>query len=138
MDNNLTEKVIKIINSSIEIAKENYSSEVDVPHVLKAMYDDDDSMLKNVLYKIESNPKVFIETVEGFISSKAKSSNVDNVYLSTDVNNLMHNAESYRKIFEDKFTSVEHLILALFDTKHSIINKLLSIPNFNKKRVEKW
>ena len=137
MDNNLTEKVIKIINSSIEIAKENYSSEVDVPHVLKAMYDDDDSMLKNVLYKIESNPKVFIETVEGFISSKAKSSNVDNVYLSTDVNNLMHNAESYRKIFEDKFTSVEHLILALFDTKHSIINKLLSIPNFNKKRVEK-
>ena len=137
MDNNLTEKVIKIINSSIEIAKDNYSSEVDVPHVLKAMYDDDDSMLKNVLYKIESNPKVFIETVEGFISSKAKSSNVDNVYLSTDVNNLMHNAESYRKIFEDKFTSVEHLILALFDTKHSIINKLLNIPNFNKKRVEK-
>lgn len=137
MENNLTEKVIKIINSSVEIAKDAFSSEVDVPHLIKAMFDDEDSMLKNVLYKVNTNVKVFNETVETFINSKAKSNNVDNTYLSTDVNNLIHNADSYRKSMGDKFISVEHLILAIFDTKHTILNKLLNIPNFTKKNVER-
>ena len=47
--NNMTEKVVKIITASQEIAKSYYSSEIDVPHVIKAMLNDEYSMLKNVL-----------------------------------------------------------------------------------------
>ncbi|MDD6302837.1 MAG: ATP-dependent chaperone ClpB [Bacillales bacterium] len=137
MEDKFTEKVISIINRSQEIAKENFSCEIDVPHVIKAMLDDEDSMLKNILYKVECDAKLFIETVEGFIKAKAKSSNVDNIYVSVDVNNLLSNADKYRKQYGDQFVSVEHLILAIFDTKHSIINKLLNINNFNKNKIEK-
>ena len=136
MENNYTEKVVKIINSSSEIAKDNFSCEIDVPHVIKAMLDDTDSMLKNILGKIQAPVDLFKDTVEGFIKSKAKSQNVDNIYISTDFNNMLHNADNYRKAYGDKFISVEHLILAIFDSKHSIVNKLLQIPNFNKKKVE--
>ena len=136
MENNMTEKVIGIINKSSQIAKDAYSQEIDVPHVLKAMLDDSSSMLKNILGKINVNVPTFTSTVDGFINSKVKSNNVDNQYLSVDVSNLLKNAEKYEKSYGDSFVSVEHLILAIFDSKHSIINKLLNIPNFNKKNVE--
>ena len=136
MENKMTEKVMSILSSSQEIAKDNFSCEIDVPHVLKALLDDQDSMLKNILRKINSNINLFKETVEGFINSKAKSQNVDNMYISTDVNNLLKNADNYKKSFEDSFVSVEHLILAVFDTRHSILNKLLGISNFTKKNVK--
>ena len=136
MENNMTEKVMKIISSSQEIAKDNFSNEIDVPHVIKSLLDDQDSMLVNILTKIESNKDMFKETVETFINSKYKSQNVDKVYFSNDVLNLINNAKKYMESFEDKFISVEHLILAIFDTRHSIIRKLLNIPNFTKNKVE--
>ncbi len=137
MDNNITEKVASIINNAQEIAKDNFSCEIDVPHLIKALLDDQDSMLKNILRKINVNTNLFLDTVNGFVSSKAKSNNIDNMYFSTDMNNLLRNAESYKKQYQDSFLSVEHLILSIFDTRHSIINKLLNIVNFTKNNVKK-
>ena len=137
MENNMTEKVLSILSRSQEIAKENFSCEIDIPHLVKAMLDDQDSMLKNILRKINCNVNLFSDTVEGFISSKAKSQSIDNMYISTDLNNLLKNAESYKKAYQDSFISVEHLILAIFDTKHSLLNKLLNISNFTKANVKK-
>ena len=134
--NNMTEKVVKIITASQEIAKSYYSSEIDVPHVIKAMLTDENSMLKNVLAKISCPISLVEQTIDGFNEKKSKSSNIDNVYVSVDVSNLIKNAEKYKKIYEDKFISVEHLILAIFDTRHTVLNQLLKVPNFDKKKVE--
>ena len=134
--NNMTEKVVKIIAASQEIAKSYYSSEIDVPHVIKAMLTDENSMLKNVLAKISCSISLVEQTIDEFNEKKAKSSNIDNVYISVDVSNLIKNAEKYKKIYQDKFISVEHLILAIFDTRHTVLNKLLKVPNFDKKKVE--
>ena len=134
--NNMTEKVVKIITASQEIAKSYYSSEIDVPHVIKAMLTDENSMLKNILAKISCSISLVEQTIDGFNEKKSKSSNIDNVYVSVDVSNLFKNAEKYKKIYEDKFISVEHLILAIFDTRHTVLNQLLKVPNFDKKKVE--
>lgn len=134
--NNVTEKVVKIITTSQEIAKNYYSSEIDVPHIIKAMLTDENSMLKNVLAKISCSISLVEQTIDGFNEKKAKSSNIDNIYVSVDVSNLIKNAEKYKKIYEDKFISVEHLILAIFDTRHTVLNELLKVPNFDKKKVE--
>ena len=134
--NNMTEKVVKIITASQEIAKSYYSSEIDVPHVIKAMLTDENSMLKNVLAKISCSISLVEQTIDEFNEKKAKSSNIDNIYVSVDVSNLIKNAEKYKKIYEDKFISVEHLILAIFDTRHTVLNQLLKVPNFDKKKVE--
>ena len=137
MENNMTEKVMGVISKSQEIAKDNFSQEIDVPHLIKALLDDEDSMLKNILRKTNVSINLFQETVEGFISSKVKSQSIDNMYISNDFNNLLKNAEHYMKGYGDSFLSVEHLILAIFDTRHSILNKLLAINNFEKNKVKK-
>ena len=54
MENKFTEKVIFSINRSVEIAKEMSSPDVDVPHLLKAIYEADDSLLINILKRLNS------------------------------------------------------------------------------------
>ena len=44
MENNMTEKVITLINQAGTIARDHQSQEIDVPHLLKAMIDDPESM----------------------------------------------------------------------------------------------
>ncbi len=137
MENQFTEKAMSVLSSAQEKAKENFSCEIDVPHLIAAMLSDPDSMLKNVLRKIGADASLFNETVEGFIQSKAKSQSIDNMYLSNDLNQLLSNADRYKKAYSDSFISVEHLILAIFDTRHSILNKLTAIRNFEKGKVKK-
>ena len=48
---NVTEKVALAINNAVNIAKENNSPDVDVPHLLKALLDDNDSLFKNICLK---------------------------------------------------------------------------------------
>ncbi len=133
----MTEKVISIINSSQDIAKENSHQDVDVIHVIKAMYNDEDSMLKNVLKKINVDGSSFINEVDNALNSKAKISSNGNMYMSNDLDSLIREADKIRKSMDDSFISVEHLILALFDNTSSVVRKLKNIPNFTKANVKK-
>ena len=131
MDDRITEKVALITSKAMEIAKDHHSPDVDVPHLLKALIDDSDSMFKNICLKQNISLNAVSNIVEQFISNKVKS-NSDNVYPSTDFNFLINNAEKYKREYQDTYLSVEHIILSLFDNKHIIVKKLLEIQNFNK------
>lgn len=128
----MTEKVIGIINKAGTIANEASSQEIDVSHLLKALYLDSDSMLVNIMKKVNVNIKTVAQIIDSSIDSKVKSNNVSEPYLSTDLKNLLNNAQKYMKEFKDTYLSVEHLILAIFDTKHSILNQLKTVNNFTK------
>ena len=131
MDDRITEKVALFTYKAMEIPKDHQSPDVDVPHLLKALIDDSDSMFKNICLKQNISLNAVSNIVEQFISNKVKS-NSDNVYPSTDFNFLINNAEKYKREYQDTYLSVEHIILSLFDNKHIIVKKLLEIQNFNK------
>lgn len=136
MADNMTEKVISLLNSAIGIASDNSSQEVDVPHLLKAMLDDSDSMLKNIFRKENISFKDVQKVVDDAIRSKVKMSSTLNPYFSTDMNKLLQDGDRIRKEMDDKYVSVEHLILALFDNRHSILRALNNINNFSKAHVQ--
>lgn len=135
MDEKMTEKVIKIINSANEISKTHQNSEIDIPQILLAMYQDNDSMLLNILEKIGVNKNEVLAIINDYVNNSVSTSNANNVYLSSNCSSLLGDGEKYKKQFNDEYLSVEHLILALFDNKHSIINKLKKLNNFTKANV---
>ena len=51
MNDKITEKVALSINKAMSIAKDNQSPDVDVPHLLRALYDDEGSLFCNILQK---------------------------------------------------------------------------------------
>lgn len=136
-DQKYTNKVIEVINNSTAIAKKNDQPSVDVPHLLRALFDISDSFYVNVLTKAGVNTKNVSQTIDGFINQISKTSSSEEPFPSVDFKNLIFNATKYEESMQDEYLSVEHLILAQFDSKHSIISKLCELENYNKKAFTK-
>ena len=136
-DQKYTNKVIEVINNATAIAKKNDQPSVDVPHLLRALFDISDSFYVNVLTKAGVNTKNVSQTIDGFINQISKTSSSEEPFPSVDFKNLLFNATKYEESMQDEYLSVEHLILAQFDSKHSIISKLCELENYNKKAFAK-
>lgn len=136
MDDKITEKVAAAINRAVEIAKAYQSPDVDVPHAMKALIEDDDSMLTNICMKQNINVRHVRDIIEDALRAKVKTSSSADPYPSVDFNFLMNNAVKYRTEFKDSYLSVEHVLLSLFDNKHSLIGALKKVPNFTKQNFK--
>ena len=137
MDDKMTEKVIKLINVSSDVARTHQNNEIDVPQFLLALYEDSDSMLLNIMSKVNVNKQSVKDIIDDYINHSVSSSNVTNPYLSNNMSSLLNDADGYKKRFGDEYLSVEHIILALFDNKHSIVSKLKKVINFDKDKFMK-
>ena len=127
-----TQKVIEVINSATDIAKSNQNPSVDVPHLLRALFDSESSFYVKVLNRLNIDTKLVSQTIDGFINSISKSNGQDEVYPSTDFKNIIFNGTKYQKEFQDDYLSVEHLLLGQFDSKNSLVKKLMEIPSYDK------
>ena len=137
MDDKMTEKVIKLINVASDVARTHQNNEIDVPQFLLALYEDSDSMLLNIMSKVNVNRQSVKDIIDDYVNHSVSSSNVTNPYLSNNMSSLLNDADGYKKRFGDEYLSVEHIILALFDNKHSIVSKLKKVINFDKDKFMK-
>ncbi len=136
MDAQMTEKVTLVLNSSCEIALDNSSQEVDVPHLLKALLNDSESMLKNILRKENVSLKNVEDIIDDEINKKIKVSSTSNPYFSNEMNQLLVKAKKIKNDYKDTYLSIEHLILALFDNNHRVVKRLLGVKGFNKENFQ--
>lgn len=136
MTDKITEKLALSINRSLEIAKENQSPDCDVPHLLLSLLEQNDSLFINILNKLNINIETIKNIIIDSIKSKVKTNSSSDPYPTTDFNYLLNNGEKYMKEYGDSYLSIEHILLSLFDNKHSIIRKLSNINNFTKRNFE--
>lgn len=127
-----TTKVIEAINKANDITKENKLPSLDVPQLLRALYDQEDSFYVNILKRADIDPKLVSQEIDRFIHNSVKTTSTSEPDTSSDVKNMLYTATKYEKQFEDEYMSVEHLLLSQFDCKHSIITNLKKIQNYAK------
>lgn len=132
-----TRKVIDAIQRGMSIAKDNNAPSFDVPHLLRALYDQEDSFLLKILKKNDIDFKEVSQLIDSAIHQIVKSTSNRDPESSVDINNLLYNATKIQKDMEDEYMSVEHLLLAQFDSKHSILTKLKQIRGYDKETFKK-
>lgn len=127
-----TTKVIEAINSANQITKDNRLPSLDVPALLRALYDQEDSFYVNILKHLEIDPKSVSQAIDDYLHNAVKTTSTDEPDSSSDVKNIFYNATKIESDMGDSYLSVEHLLLAQFSCRHSLILKLEDIPNYNK------
>jgi ATP-dependent Clp protease ATP-binding subunit ClpB len=134
-----TTRVIDAINKGLAIAKDNHLPSFDVPELLRALYDQEDGMYVNVLKRLNIDVKKVSQMIDEYIHSSVKTTaNEEDIDSSSDVKNILYNATKYQKKMSDDYMSVEHLLLAQFDCRHSLILKLTgNIEGYTKENFEK-
>ncbi len=128
-----TQKVISVLNKANDIAKERRHPSVDVPHLMRALFDSESSFYVKVLERLHIDPKIVSQTIDGFLGQINTTDSNEDPYMSTDLKSLIYNATKVEKDFGDDFLSVEHLLIAQFSSSNSLIKKLEEIASYDEK-----
>ncbi len=130
-----TQKSLEAIQNAQNIAVENQNAQVEQEHVLLALLEQDNSLIKELFKKMEI-PESFEEKVRNKIANKPKVTGGarpnDGIYVSQDVDIMFAKAENIAKEMKDEYVSVEHIMLSMFDNANREVKELFGKFNINK------
>ena len=108
-----TLKTQEAFSAAIDQAKDLSNPELTPDHVLGAMMRQEGTIVPAVLAKLGQAPLMVRNRADEAIQKLPKAYGGAEPRMSKELNNVVENAESYRKDLRDDFLSVEHLLLAM-------------------------
>ena len=136
MTDKLTEKVSLALSKAVELASAYRSPSIDVPHLMKALIDDNESLYLNILSKINVDIDKVTSIIDRYLQNNVQTNSQGQKNMSNDLSTLLNDADDYRKRYQDTYLSVEHLLLASFKNRHSLIQDLKKVTNYTLKNFE--
>lgn len=124
----LTQKSQEAVLQAQNTALNNSNQEIDSIHLLKALLEQDNGIIPKILSLMNINVSSLISDVDDMVNKlpKVSGSSISNVYASRKLSELLSNAQNESKNFGDEYVSVEHLFLAMFKEKGTIISDIFS------------
>lgn len=122
----MTKSLIEGINQGNFIAGEYANSLLDPEHLLLGLIEDDKCFCVEIIEKAGLSLEELRQELKDLISRKPKVTGSGQVYLSTKTNNLLLRAEKIAQSMKDEYISVEHILMALFDTQSHAKDLLLA------------
>ncbi|MCL6461696.1 MAG: ATP-dependent chaperone ClpB [Flavobacterium micromati] len=114
--NKFTIKSQEAIQLSQQLAQSHGQQQIENEHIFKAIFEVDENVAPFILKKLNVNVPLFIQILDSTIQSFPKVSGGE-LMLSRTANTTLNEAEIIAKKMNDEFVSIEHLILAIFDSK---------------------
>lgn len=112
------------IQSAIELAERNQHQQVEPEHLLEAMLDQPEGIVRPVLGKLAVNLQVVLNEVQAAISRFPKVKGGQQ-YFSPRLSQIFSAAQKQADSMQDEFISTEHLLLAIVEEKDGESGKLL-------------
>ena len=132
--NNFTIKVQEVLEKAFNIAQAEGNQAVETGHLLKALLTEEQSISRYILQKHNVSENALTPIVDSIIKSYARVSGGD-LYLSSNLNALLNNAQQAATKNGDQFVSVEHVWVAFFSVNDQV-TKLLQDQGLSRKSVE--
>lgn len=130
--NKFTQKSIEAVNQCEKIAYDYGNQEIDQEHFLYGLLTIEDSLIANLIEKMGIDKDTFIQNIETLLSQKTKVSGNVQLYISSDLNKVLINAEDEAKRMGDAYVSVEHLMLAMIAAPNKGIKQLFKTYGINR------
>ena len=130
-----TQKSLEAIQDAQTIATQNQNSQIEQEHLLLALLEQEDSLIKELLKKIgisENFENELRGNIERFPKMTGGARKADSIYISQDVDLVLSASEKIADKMKDEYISVEHIMLAIFDNANKNIKDLFKKYNLNK------
>ncbi len=133
-----TQKSLEAIQSAQSIAVQYGNMQIDQPHLLYALADQEGGLTAQLLQKMSIDSAQFIQACEQEIARIPKVSGPgreqDKVYVSQDVDAALNEAEKQASHMKDEYVSVEHILLAVFDRANAAAKRIFQKFSFDRNR----
>lgn len=131
-----TQKSIDAINKAQEYVIQNQNAQMEQEHILFALLEQENSLIKELLKKMKINTEGFEDEVRRRISKKPKISGgartSNGIYVAQDVDEMLLNSEKIASQMKDDYVSVEHIMLSMFDKPSKEVKEIFRIFNISK------
>jgi len=117
--NKLTTKSQEVVQQASQLAVEGGQQAIEVGHIMKSILALDDTVTPFIVKKQSANLAGIKNSVDDIVSSYPTVSGGE-VYFARETSTVMSKAESYLKKFGDDYVAIEHILLAIIDSKNSI------------------
>ena len=112
--NSLTIKAQEALQSAVTLARDAGQQAVEPQHLLMALLKEDDSLSNFLLGRVGVNVRMLKSELQQAIDALPKVSGGNGEqYFSTDTSKTIQRAVDFTRTFNDKYASVEHLLLGL-------------------------
>ena len=131
-----TQKSLEAIQGAQELAIENQNAQIEQEHLLLALLEQDNSLIKELLKKMKIDENTFGNHVKERVEKKPKITGGarpnDGFYVSQDVDLVLTKSEKIAKNMKVEYVSVEHIMISLMDNANKEVKDLLTKYNINK------
>ena len=114
----LTIKAQEALQSAQEIAQKLNHQEVDCEHVLSALIQQPDGLVRPLLEKLGANPDAILHTLDEELNRRHQVHGIDStqIYLSKPLRTALDAAFAQADKLKDQFVSTEHVLLGIAET----------------------
>ncbi len=108
-----TEKSLSAIQSAQNLTQEFGNSQIEQEHLLYSLLVQENGLIPEIVKSLGIDVNKMIDAVNGKLAKLSKVSGASQVYMASDLNQALIEAEKQAKSMQDDYVSVEHIFLAL-------------------------
>lgn len=128
-----TQKMQGAILDSQSIANSYGHQQLEIAHVHYAIISDSDGLIPKLLEAMNVDVKSLKDDLKSDLEKLPKvSGSSAQLYMSSELNNVLTKAEKIASDFKDEYVSVEHLYLAILDSNNQEVSRLMTKYGINK------
>ena len=135
-----TQKSLEAIQKAQKIAIQNQNPQIEQEHILLALIDDENGLIKELLSKMQVSKELKNE-IKKIIENKpkiiSKTNQNENIYISQELEQALVEAEKIAQKMKDEYISVEHIMLGIINKPSREVLNLLKTFNITKDRFLK-
>ena len=128
-----TQKSIQAIQDCEKLAYDYGNQEIEQEHLLLALLTQEESLLAQLIQKMDINTDYFRNVAEGAVSKRTKVQG-GQVYVGQNLNKVLISAEDEAKAMGDEYVSVEHLFLSMLRYPNKEIKEIFKEFGITRER----
>ena len=128
-----TQKSVQAVQDLEKVAYEYGNQEIEEEHLLYALLTQEDSLILELIEKMEIQKEYFIDTVKKALDAKVKVSGGE-LRFGQYLNKALVSAEDEAKAMGDEYVSVEHLFLSMLKNPSPSMKKIFNEFGITRER----
>jgi ATP-dependent Clp protease ATP-binding subunit ClpB len=130
-----TDKAREAISEAAEIAKQHSNGQIEVEHLLDALFIQEGGVVQQIIQKVGGNLAEAKRMVESDIERMPRVYGGSEPGLSSRLRKVLEDAWREMSNFKDEYLSVEHLVLAMFGTDDEAARRVLRAAGLTRDNV---
>ena len=131
-----TQKSLEAVQTANNIALENNNMQIKQEHLLYALLTMDESLIAQLLKKMEKDPQAVAQAVKQQIDKMpgvtGSGREAGKIYIAQDVDSVLAKAEGIADSMKDEYVSVEHLMIALLENPNKNLREIFKLFSIQK------